>query len=90
MGTLNIVHSYKRVRVTPGKHGVGDYRVEFNGAAPTHGELLTMLWFVFKAEDRYARGYGRRMLWWLIKEVYAADAFTLEDLQGQADGRNDA
>lgn len=76
---------YRRVTVWPGKHGKGDYRVEFNGNAPTHGEILTVLWWVLEAEDRYPK-FGRSMLWWLIKEVYAKNGLILEDILRNADG----
>lgn len=63
------VDSYGSVRVSPGKHGLGDYRVDLSGVAPTHGELLFMLHWIFEAEDRYP-DFGRRLLWYLINDVY--------------------
>ncbi len=84
MGTLTTFH-YKRVRVEPGKHGRGDYRVTIGDIAPTHGEILAILWWVFVAEDRY-KGLGRRMLWLLIKEAYEQDGMPLEEILHNADG----
>ncbi len=63
------VDSYGRARVYPGKHGLGDYRVEISGVAPTHGELLFILHWIMEAEDRYP-DFGRRLLWYLINDVY--------------------
>lgn len=83
---MSIVYEYKRVRVLNGKHGAGDYRVEFAGHAPTHGELVAMLAWVFRAEDRYAQGMGRRMLWFLLKEGVYQDGMPLEDAVANADG----
>lgn len=80
---------YKRVRVSEGKHGTGDYRVEFNGSAPTHGEFLAMLAWVFRAEDRYSRGLGRRMLWMLLKEGIYENGRPLEQVVEDADGPYD-
>lgn len=44
---------FRRVSVYPGKHGEGDKRVEFNGAAPTHSETVYMLGHKALAERRY-------------------------------------
>lgn len=84
------MRQYKRVKVFDGKHGPGDYRVEFNGAAPTHGEMVMMMWWIFRSEDRYlwqdnSRILGRRLLWWFaIRAFWEED--TIEDLVEQADG----
>jgi hypothetical protein len=57
--------TFGRVRVlNPGKHGDRDWRVEFNGAAPTHAELMFMLGFLFLAEDRYDQP-GQKARFWL-------------------------
>lgn len=84
------VFKHKRVRVVTGKHGDGDYRVEFNGVAPTHGEFLAMISWVFRAEDRYTGGHGRRMLWWLLKEGVYGNGMSLEDVIRNAEGENSA
>lgn len=84
-----LVYRYKRVSVFLGKHGPGDYRVEFGGNAPTHGELLAMLSWVFKAEDRYTRGLGRRMLWMLLKEGVYDNGMPLNEVLENADGGDD-
>lgn len=86
---MKTVYRYRRVTVTEGKHGPGDYRVAFNGGAPTHGELLAMLAWIFRAEDRYARGLQRRMLWMLLKEGVYKDGMPLEDVLENADGPYD-
>ena len=86
---MSTVYQYKRVRVVKGKHGAGDYRVEFNGQAPTHGEFLAMLAWIFRAEDRYAQGMGRRMFWSLIKEAVYQNGMPLEDAIENADGPYD-
>lgn len=86
---MSTVYQYKRVRVEEGKHGAGDYRVEFAGHAPTHGELLAMVTWIFRAEDRYTRGMGRRMLWSLLKEGVYGNGMPLEDVIENADGPYD-
>lgn len=60
--------------IHPGKHGMNDLRVEFNGSAPTLAEMLTLVWGHFRAEDRYADPHqeGRGMLKRLIDELYRA------------------
>lgn len=83
------VFQYKRVRVFEGKHGAGDYRIEFNGEAPTHGELLAMLAWVFRAEDRYAQGMGRRLFWLHLKEAIYGNGMPLRDVIENADGPYD-
>jgi hypothetical protein len=80
------VFSHGRVTVYEGKHGPGDYRVEFNNAAPTHAELLAMMAWVFRAENRYTRGLGRRMLWMLLKEGVYKNGMPLEDVLAKAGG----
>lgn len=61
----------------PGKHGDGDLRVNFNDAAPSHAELLAILWGILRAEDRYDEPWqdGRAMLWRLAEEIYAAPSW---------------
>ncbi len=44
---------FGRVKVTDGKHGFGDYRVEIGNIAPTLSELVFMIGWVLKAEERY-------------------------------------
>lgn len=66
------VETLGRVRaLNPGKHGAKDWRVEFNGAAPTHAELVFMLGFLFLAEDRYdgANHRGRFWLWSFVQRL---------------------
>lgn len=54
--------SFKRASAhNPGKHGPGDWRVEFNGVAPKHSEIIFILGMLLIAEDRYEK-YGRNML----------------------------
>lgn len=86
---MTAIFRYKRVRVFPGKHGAGDFRVEFNNANPTHGEFLAMCHWLFNAEDRYTNGQGRALLRRLIDVVYYKD-FTLEEAIAQADGASEA
>lgn len=79
------VFRYKRVTVHPGKHGKGDYRISFNGSAPTHSEFVAMLWWVWEAEDRYTKGLGRHMLRMHLDRAFYKDVdlpTILRDIDG--------
>lgn len=71
---MNGRYWYGRVSASPGKHGEGDLRVEFEGKAPTHAESLAMLGFKLIAEDRYNKPgqLGRRMLLNFVRELEEA------------------
>jgi hypothetical protein len=62
--------------INPGKHGPGDWKVTFNGTAPTHSELVFMLGMALIAEDRYPTRSGtmsgRYMLWVYIDLLITA------------------
>ncbi len=49
------MNGYGRVKIEAGKHGLGDYRVSISGIAPTLAELIYMVGWMLKAEDRYNR-----------------------------------
>ncbi len=68
---------YGRVSIFPGKHGAGDYRIEFNGIPPTHAETIVMLGAKYIAEDRYNKSWqkGRGMLQEFIARVGIATTF---------------
>jgi hypothetical protein len=59
---------------SPGKHGAADWRVAFNGHAPTHAEVVFVVGMLLLAEDRYReRGQlGRMMLWYFLDLTLAA------------------
>lgn len=77
------VFRYKRVIAYEGKHGDGDFRLEIQGIAPTHGELLALLGGILKAESRYAGrngDSGRYRLWTYIDDREPLFAKEWEDI----------
>lgn len=86
-----MIWRYKRVRVYEGKHGDGDFRVEFGGGNPTHGEMLAMLHWILTAEDRYSASWqaGRAMFMRHAERVYYQDA-PIENIISDVDGRDAA
>lgn len=83
--------SYGAVSVYEGKHGAGDYRVEYRGRPVSHAEMLAMLSWLFRAEDRYCwpGQLNRRMLKMHILRVYEEDA-PLEEILCDVDGTEKA
>lgn len=62
---------YGRCRaINPGKHGHLDWRVEFDGQAPTAAELVFMCAYFMLAEDRYVTGDRRERLWWFLSRAH--------------------
>lgn len=85
------------VFVHPGKHGDRDLRSEIDGVAPSHAEMLALLWGIFWAEDRYDEPWqeGRAMLKKLVDEIYAAPSWAearpiVERAAGSVDERRAA
>ena len=65
-------HRHRRcTAVNPGKHGPLDWRVTFNGEAPTHSEAVFMVGFLLLAEDRYngRNDIGRGILLHFLERV---------------------
>ncbi len=56
--------TYGNVKIEDGKHGKGDFRVTFKGVPFTLAELVFMVGWTLKAEDRYSghRHLGRILL----------------------------
>ena len=71
---MNIIRFRRAAAKTPGKHGFGDWRVEINGTAPEHSELVFALGMMLIAEDRYSApgNHGRYLLWYYIDRLLAA------------------
>jgi hypothetical protein len=87
------VFRYRRVSAYEGKHGVGDFRLEINGTAPTHGELLVLLAGILKAERRYETvrsNQGAYLLWEYIsthEPLFAKSWADIEKLASDADSK---
>lgn len=58
-----VVRYGQATAIHPGKHGHGDWRVEFNGVAPTHAEVAFMLGMILLSEDRYPGSSGPSRYW---------------------------
>lgn len=92
-----MIRGFQRVRVRPGKHGPGDYRVELGGIAPTHAETVYMVGAKLIAEDRYAApgNLGRYFLWRFLDALLTAKSFddvaaVAADCQSTIDDARDA
>ena len=86
---MTLVRYERAAATSPGKHGPGDWRVTFNGAAPTHGEIVFLVGMVLIAEDRYRAqgGMGRTMLWYFLDRLWSRKApADVIDLAGECDG----
>lgn len=69
----------------PGKHGARDWRVTFDGKAPTHSEIVFMVGFLLMAEDRYPK-FGRYQLWYFLDRLWSAkSAARISELADEVD-----
>lgn len=68
------VEFQRAVATSPGKHGPLDWRVEYNGSAPRHAEVVFMVGMLLLAEERYnAPGQdGRLRLWYFLDRLLFA------------------
>jgi hypothetical protein len=73
---VEVVRYRRASAVTPGKHGPLDWRVTFNGTAPTHDEIVFVVGMLLLAEDRYDGrsrfGRGRYMPWYFLDRLLLA------------------